>query len=247
MYHSVYFGSKNTYDDWHLISAERPYIAPPSVKTKYVDIPGGNGSIDYTESLTGYPVYNNREGSIEFTILNDLDDVEYIGWQEIYSDILNYLHGKSMQMILEDSEDYYFDGRYKVSSYTPGSSGDDPRSKITIDYNVYPYMIGRYPIEEQWANISGSAVTAWTTVDLGEEQYGNMIVIPTFAVSKQTTVRIINPNTNSQFTQVIEPGTSILGKYIIFGNGVKLQYKLTNPSSSSDSGTVYIQFRKARL
>ena len=60
MYHSITFGDKNTWDDWHLIPSKRPSFNPPNVKSQYVDIPGGNGVLDLTESLTGYPLYNTR-------------------------------------------------------------------------------------------------------------------------------------------------------------------------------------------
>ena len=71
MYHSITFinsqnKEKNTWDDWYLIPSSRPVFNPPSVKTQYIDIPGANGQIDLTESLTGYPVYKNREGSWNF-------------------------------------------------------------------------------------------------------------------------------------------------------------------------------------
>lgn len=65
MYHSVFFGGKNTWDDWHIVPSSRPVIKPPTKKTNYLDIPGADGNLDLSEALTGYPVYNNREGSIE--------------------------------------------------------------------------------------------------------------------------------------------------------------------------------------
>ena len=76
MYHSITFGDKNTWDDWHLIPSSRPLFNPPTPKTKYQDIPGANGKLDLSEALTGYPVYDNRIGSFEFYVMN--------GYQEWY-------------------------------------------------------------------------------------------------------------------------------------------------------------------
>ena len=130
MYHSITFGDKNTWDDWHLIPATRPVFNPPETKTHYVDIPGANGQIDLTESLTGYPLYENRTGSIEFYVANGYED-----WAVLYSKIMNYLHGKRMKATLEDDRYFYYEGRFEVNKWT----SDKWWSKITIDYDVYPY------------------------------------------------------------------------------------------------------------
>lgn len=129
-YHSVVFGEKNTWDDWHLVPSSRPVINPPEVKTKYVDVPGGNGILDYTEALTGYPLFENRTGSLEFYVMNG-----YQEWYELYGEICDYLHGEYMQMYLEDDPDWYFEGRFTVNEWK--SSKD--WSMITIDYDLYPY------------------------------------------------------------------------------------------------------------
>ena len=75
MYHSISFydGTSrfNTYNTWGLVAETRPHVVPPEPKTKYLDLPAGNGRIDLTESLTGYPVYNDREGEWTFYVLND--------------------------------------------------------------------------------------------------------------------------------------------------------------------------------
>lgn len=75
MYHSISFydGTSrfNTYNTWGLVPETRPFVVPPEPKTKYLDLPAGNGRIDLTESLTGYPVYNDREGEWTFYVLND--------------------------------------------------------------------------------------------------------------------------------------------------------------------------------
>lgn len=136
MYHSITFGDKNTWTDWHLVPTSRPVIAPPKPKTQYVDIPGADGSIDLTESLAGRPVFSNREGTLEFIVLNDfnVDDYNY-NWIDVYTDILQYLHGRSMRMILEDDPKYYYEGRFEVNSWT----SDANNSKISINYIVSPY------------------------------------------------------------------------------------------------------------
>lgn len=141
MYHSITFGDKNTWDDWHLMPSSRPVFNPPSTKTHYVDIPGANGKIDLTESLTGYPVYENRTGSFEFIVANGYQD-----WDVLYSKIMNYLHGNKMRAYLEDEPYFYYEGRFEVNQW----KSDKYYSIIVIDYDVYPYKKEPYTSTEPW-------------------------------------------------------------------------------------------------
>ena len=139
MYHSITFGEKNTWTDWHLVPSSRPVINPPKPKTQYVDIPGADGSIDLTESLAGRPVFSDREGSLDFIVLNDfnVDGYSY-NWIDVYTSIMQYLHGKHMRMVLDDDPKYYYEGRFAVNSW----KSDRSNSTITIDYVVGPYKYG---------------------------------------------------------------------------------------------------------
>lgn len=130
MYHSITFGDKNTWDDWHLIPSSRPVFNPPKLKTKYIEVPGSNVVIDLTDIMGGCPTYQYREGSIEFYVQNG-----YGEWQERYSGIMNYLHGKHLRATLEDDPTYVYEGRFTVNKW----SSDKIASKITIDYYVEPY------------------------------------------------------------------------------------------------------------
>lgn len=141
MHHSVTYGEKNTWDDWHLIPTSRPLFNPPGVKTSYLDIPGANGIIDLTESLTGYPVYENRTGSQEYIVSNG-----YKPWDVIYSEIMNYLHGQRMKAVLEDDKAFYYEGRFSVNQW----KSDKNWSLITIDYDVYPYKKELNSSVEDW-------------------------------------------------------------------------------------------------
>lgn len=141
MYHSITFGDKNTWDDWHLIPESRPLFLPPDVKTKYVDIPGSNGHKDISEALTGEPLYENRTGDITFYVENGHQE-----WHVLYAEIMNYLHGQQMHAYLEDDPSFYYEGRFSVNEW----ESDEHFSKITISYNVYPYKIDMYSSKDAW-------------------------------------------------------------------------------------------------
>lgn len=141
--HSITFGSKNSWTDWHLVPSSRPVFAPPKTKTNYVDIPGMNGSLDLSEAVSGRPVYENRQGSFDFYA-----DVRYkdkSSWIELYSEIMAYLHGQRMEAYLDDEPYYRYVGRFDVDSWTSGDG-----NAITINYDVYPYKMEPYWSDEDW-------------------------------------------------------------------------------------------------
>ena len=140
-YHSITIGNKNTWDDWHLVPSSRPSFAMPQVKTSYIDLPGGDGVLDLTTSLTGRPMYGNRQGSFEFIVMND-----YGEWYERYSDIATYLHGKEYRAILDDDPEYYYEGRFAVNQWKTGKN----YSTITINYNVGPYKRSVLSSGDKW-------------------------------------------------------------------------------------------------
>ena len=148
MYHSIIFyknddftSGLNTYDDWFLIPTSRPVFNPPSVKTKYIDIPGADGVIDLTETLRKCPVYNNREGSIEFIVENGHGE-----WWEAYSAIMDYIHGQYVMAVLEDDPEHYYEGRFFFNEW----KSDKDWSRITLDYNLKPYKTNIRSTTEEW-------------------------------------------------------------------------------------------------
>lgn len=161
MYHSITIGDKNTWGDWHLIPASRPLVNPPSVKTHFIDIPGGNGSIDLTESLGGKPTYKNRTGSWKFYVDNG-----YKEWSELYSEIMGYLHGQRKKAVLEDDPAYFYEGRFFVDSW----NSDPYYSVITIGYNVNPY---------KWCLLGSTEEWIWDTFNFETgviKSYRNMVL-----------------------------------------------------------------------
>lgn len=172
MYHSITFGDKNTYDDWHLVATERPCVAAAAPKTRYIDIPGANGSIDLTDALAGRASLSNREGSFEFYVLNDYDGYD---WVSIYDAVSAYLHGKKMRMTLEDDPDYYYEGRFSMNAW----KSQKDWSTIVIDYNLEPakHWQGRgaepIPAVETGsgmtkANARRAALTSYHSIVFGE-------------------------------------------------------------------------------
>lgn len=132
MYHSVTIGSKNTWEDWRLIPSSPPTIMPPPVRKNFVELPGGNGSIDLSRFIGNQPRYGVSEGSWEFVI----SDQHTMTREQWYFTIANYVHGQRFEkIILEDDPDHYYSGLLEVSQVKPGKS----YSTITINYTMDPF------------------------------------------------------------------------------------------------------------
>lgn len=138
MYHSINFidendVAKNTWEDWHLIPVARPVVPQPNPTYTYVEIPGMDGSLDFTDYLIGRPTYSDRSGSFEFYV--DHRAPGYQDWTVTRAALAAFLNGRVMKMQLEDDPDYYYLGRFLFRAWTPDAS----YSKVTIEYRVNPY------------------------------------------------------------------------------------------------------------
>lgn len=207
MYHSITFGNKNTWEDWHLVPSSRPVFNPPEMKKKTIDIPGGNSVIDVSEALTGYPVFNNRQGSFEFIVMND-----YWAWYEAYSTIMDYLHGKVKRAVLEDEPYFYYEGRFTVNNW----KSEKTNSVITIDYDVYPYK-RRFRNASKTLNIT----TTEQAFSFNFDFFGSEPVCPTIKVNTNDSrgVDIRYPTYMASYKTVkLQNGTHQLHDLIFNGN-----------------------------
>jgi len=252
MYHSITYGEKNTWDDWHLVPSSRPLFAPPPPKEKTLDIPGGDGLVDLSTSLTGYPVFNNREGSTEFYVMNG-----YQEWYELYSEIMTYLHGHSMRAFLEDNPDYFYEGRFKVNEWR----SDKDYSRIVIDYNVKPYKRYITTTTEPWQwdpfNFRTGVIldklfkdipvtTQYKAHTFTSREMGTAPVYPEFHVNTSTgsgvQIRFVNPYLGIDMTKNAPDGKSQFPEFLICRGEVTLYFRC-----ASGSGTVSVDFRPGRL
>lgn len=253
MYHSVTFGDKNTWDDWRLVPSFRPVFNPPAQKVKKLDIPGGDGDIDLSQALTGYPVYHNRTGSIEFIVMNDFKP-----WQTAYSDIMDYLHGQSMRAILEDDPEYFYEGRFTVNIW----KSEKDWSRIVIDYDVGPYKWSVLSSIDDWLwnpfNFQNGVIrsrlfkniavgTSTLTRHLEATLFGRAPICPHFVVSTRARrgvhIRFVNPHLGLDITKLVPEGTSQIPEFVFFGDAGATIHMWCD----SGSGTVSIDFRQGRL
>lgn len=260
MYHSVNFGDKNTWDDWYLIPKERPVFTPPEQKTNYLDIPGGNGSLDMSEILTGYPVFNNRSGSFTFIIMNKgasyYPECNPRKLDDIYSRIMAHLHGKKMRAILEDDDQYFYEGRFSVQNLTPGTDW----STIEIGYNVDPYKYYVLSTLDDWLwdpfNFETGVITTGVykniavnvsprTITYESGMIGDMPISPKFIVDATNEqgvyIRCVNPTLGIDKTKLLPIGTHVDYDIVLYGDTDLTFY------TSSGTGVVSIDFYRGKL
>ena len=136
----VLFGDKHTVRDWGLVQDKRPVVSPPEYKGIKVDISGGDGALDLTEVITGGINYHNRRMRFEFTIIEPRRN-----WHNIYSDILDYLQGQKMRIILDEDLAFFYEGRAWINEWESNRN----ISTIVIEAEVFPYKMERFSSVEQ--------------------------------------------------------------------------------------------------
>ncbi len=205
--HSIYFfrgdvehfdlnKATNTLKDWHIVPLGRPVINPPTQKRQTIDIPGANGQLDVSNSLTHYPVFNNRQGQLQFAVLNDVPASD---WLTVYTKIMKFLQGNEVKMFLEDDPKWFYEGMVWVDNWD--SRSDGTWSEVTLGYDVQPYRRAIYASVDDWLwdpfNFETDVVTntifsdlkvnsdsAWTEYDF--TGYIDMMpVMPVFTITAE--------------------------------------------------------------
>ena len=121
---------KNTWYDWHLAPTSRPVFTPPKVNSNYLEIPGLSGYLDLTDYFG--TTYGSMDGSINFLVMNDYDGE----WFERKENIMGYLHGKRLNVVLNDDPSKFYHGRWEVSDWA--NNNDGSCSSITFTYHLQP-------------------------------------------------------------------------------------------------------------
>ena len=129
MMKGMYFDSVHSYEDLNLVLSSVS-IPPAEVKKLYIDIPGGDGSVDLTAAL-GEVKYKDRECSFTFSVFPQ-DDFE-----EKKTRISNLLNGMVCRIRLDKDPGYYYQGRCFVNEY----ASDKNLHQIVIGATVAPYKL----------------------------------------------------------------------------------------------------------
>lgn len=233
----VTFGDKHSYRDWGLILKSRPVISPPSPKTLYIDIPGSDGVLDLTESLTGDVKFENRTITCEFNVIDSRKR-----WSNIYSEILDYLHGQRIKIILDEDPTYYYVGRFQVNEW----KSDKVTSLITIEGNVEPYKLEICSSLDDWEwdsfNFETGIIRQWKDLTVGDSLTITVVgtrktVVPSF---------IVQSNDGSGMTVTFDGRTYNLSDGVNRVVNINIKQE-TQTLVFTGNGTVSIDYRGGRL
>ncbi len=123
-------GSWHTYKDGGLIITNPLIAQTPEPKTVLVDIPGSSTVLDMSEALTGRVEYARRQLTFELAGAKPATD-----WPRAHSQIVSLLHGKRLDIVLDEEPDWAFTGRVSVSGLE--RVGDAGTLTITADCDAY--------------------------------------------------------------------------------------------------------------
>lgn len=120
----------NTY---RLVLLDGYTLEPPEPKTYTVDIPGGNGVIDLTESLTGDVAYENRNQEFTFDLIYPEN------FEKVKTKLSNFLHGRAYDYTMTMDPGYTYHGRFTVESYEHAMYANGILGQIKIKIEANPY------------------------------------------------------------------------------------------------------------
>ena len=128
----VFFDDLNSFEELGLILTSKT-ISAPKPKTATIDIPGGDGVLDYTEYF-GEVRYDNRSIELEFATVEPKED-----FLSLFSTIQERLHGKVAKIKFSEDSGFYYKGRITVDKWK--SNGRIGKIAIDIDAEPFKYRV----------------------------------------------------------------------------------------------------------
>lgn len=211
------FGEIHSNSDLGLIQ-QSVEVSPAKPRTEYVDIPGANGSIDFTETFGLH--YEDREIKWTFALYPGAD------WSAKRTEVSNAINGKHMNIILDEDSDYYYEGRVVVDSY----KRDKMLHQITVKARVFPFKRENEETVETRDDLTPNYKQMH--LECGEER-----VAPVIEISEETILTLgetsitLSAGTHEASGLILEPGDNLL------------RVKTTG----AETGEITITYRKGEL
>ena len=137
----VKFGNYHSFNDWGLYLAAYHVASPPEPQLTLVSVPGRDGSLDLSQSLDGTIHYADRTLEFRFLCI-----ASRTAWPTIYRKIQNTIHGKRMDIRVDDDPGYHYTGRIRVKP--PNYAKRD--FTVEVEATVEPFKYADISTAEQW-------------------------------------------------------------------------------------------------
>lgn len=160
----IHFGTNHSWDDFSLILQPDWEIEAAQPKIEQLDIPGGDGVLDFTEAFGGIK-YKNRKLTFPFKTF-----VPRSLFWTLFSTIQNTINGQYMKIVIDSDPDWYYMGRITVDKW----KADQNIGSITVECDCEPYKYKKYKtIRTEIITTSGTIIYV----------NSRMPVIPKFTLS----------------------------------------------------------------
>ena len=175
--------SFHTHDTWGLFIINTDCIGNPEQYTNYVTIPGRNGQLDLSDTLTGRPTYIKRQLKIEVA-----GNRPKVSWDLIISYFRNQINGRVCRIVFDNDQEHYWRGRVHVDDFSSALR----LGRFTINVEAEPYKYDVLSSADPWLwnpfNFETGIITyhdAYTVSGTLSVTIpaGTMLTSPTFVVS----------------------------------------------------------------
>lgn len=129
---NITFGTKKTYTDYGLILVNEDF-GVPDLQRSTVIVMGRDGEVDLTKMIDSTPHFNNRTAKWKFALTHSKQPY----WYNVFSTLLNELHGKTMYIKSDNEPEFTLYGCVRVTSFTKFQSP----GYIEIEADCQPFRI----------------------------------------------------------------------------------------------------------
>lgn len=133
--------SFHTYDTWRLYITNTDCIGNPEQYTNYVTIPGRNGQLDLSDTLTGRPTYISRKLKIELA-----GNRPKVSWDLIISYFRNQIDGRICKIVFDNDKEHYWRGRVHIDDFSSALR----LGKFTMNVDAQPYKFNILTSTDPW-------------------------------------------------------------------------------------------------
>ena len=161
----VRFGNNHSWNDWGILRVNVEND-PPEIQRYTIEVPGRNGLLDLTPSLTNKVCYGPRNIICTFQVKSG-------GWTALLSRIMNEVHGRTLNVYDDLDPDHYWRG---ICSYDSFAS-DEKTGTLVLTCQADPY---KYQVNETVETLTGSGTLVC--------ENDRMEVIPEITVTEETTI-----------------------------------------------------------
>ena len=161
----VNFGDIHSFRDLNLVLA--PFDYTPAVpKTKFIEIPGGDGTIDATEA-DGTIHYYDREFTFVFSVMPG----DELTFEERQTAVAKALGGKRFEIILDKDPEYFWRGRVWIDEY----ASNKRLRQIAVVARVSPYKVRLQTVNQKFDILPGESMVVGNIVVIND---GCKTIIP---------------------------------------------------------------------